>query len=86
MLLELCAEKGLIITNSMFQQKARFKTPWRHSSSKHWHLLDYVLMRQKDRRDMLDTGVMPTADCNTDHRLVWTKVGLKIKPVRKRGA
>ena len=43
-------------------------------------------MRQKDRLDMLDTGVMPTADCNTDHRLVWTKVGLKIKPVRKIGA
>ena len=33
MLLELCAELGLIITNSLFQQIATFKTIWQHPRS-----------------------------------------------------
>ena len=33
MLLELCAELGLIITNSLFQQIAKFKTIWQHPRS-----------------------------------------------------
>ena len=30
LLLELCAEHSLTITNTLFQQKARFKTTWKH--------------------------------------------------------
>ena len=33
MLLELCSEQGLIITNSLFQQIAKFKTIWQHPRS-----------------------------------------------------
>ena len=35
----------------------------RHPCSKHWHLLDYVLTRQHDTRDVLHTRVMPSANC-----------------------
>ncbi|WP_295438499.1 hypothetical protein, partial [Thiolapillus sp.] len=52
----------------------RFKATWRHPRSKHWHLLDYVLTRQHDTRDVLHTTVMPSADCYTDHRLKKTEV------------
>ena len=45
LLLEMCAEHSHTITNSLFQQKARFKTTWRHPRSKHWHLLDYIIVR-----------------------------------------
>ena len=61
-LLEFCSEHQLIITNTLFQQKDRYKTTWRHLSSKHWHLLDYVLTQQHDTRDILHTRVMPSAD------------------------
>ena len=40
------------------------------------HLLDYVLTRQHDTRDVLHTRVLPSADCYTDHRLVRCKVPL----------
>ena len=75
MLLELCSEHNLTITNTLFQQKARYKTTWRHPRSKHWHMLDYIL----------HTRVMPSADCYTDHRLVRAKVNLRIKvtPIKK---
>ena len=67
---ELCSKHQLVITNTLFQQKDRFKTTWRHPRSKHWHLLNYVLTRQHGTRDVLHTRVMPSADCYTDHRLV----------------
>ena len=55
LLLELCAEMDLCITNTLFQQKARFKTTWRHPRSKHWHLLDYIIVWQQDATDVLHT-------------------------------
>ncbi|WP_374210040.1 hypothetical protein, partial [Thiolapillus sp.] len=57
LLLEFCSEHQLVITNTLFQQKDRFKATWRHPRSKHWHLLDYVLTRQHDTRDVLHTRV-----------------------------
>ena len=35
LLLELCSEHQLVITNTLFQQKDRFKATWRHPRSKH---------------------------------------------------
>ena len=85
LLLELCAEYSLTITNTLFQQKARFKTTLGHPRSKHWHPLDYVLVRQKDKKDVLHTRVMPSADCYTDHRLLHSIVRIVIKPdIKKR--
>ena len=63
--LEFCSEHQLVITNTLFQQKDRFKATWRHPCSKHWHLLDYVITLQHDTKDILHTRVMPSADCYT---------------------
>ena len=84
LLLKLCAEHSLTITNTLFQQKARFKTTWKHPRSKHWHLLDYILVRQKDVKDVLHARVMPSADCYTDHRLVCATARLIMRPAVKR--
>ena len=86
LLLEFCTEQQLVITNTIFQQRDSLKTTWMHPRSKHWHLIDYVLVRQRDRNDVLHTRVMPSAECHTDHRLVRCKLRLHFKPKpRKRG-
>ena len=84
MLLEFCSEHQLIITKTLFQQKNRFKATWRHSHSKQWHLLDYILTQPLDMRDILHNKVMPSADCYTDHRLVQCKVTFTFKSPPKR--
>ena len=84
LLLELCTQHQLTITNTVFQQKNSLKTTWMHPRSKHWHILDYVLVRQKDLKDVLHTRVMPSAECHTDHRLVRCKLKLKFKPKPKK--
>ncbi|KAL6464878.1 hypothetical protein MHYP_G00271950 [Metynnis hypsauchen] len=57
-LLALCSEHNLTITNTIFQQKAKYKTSWMHPRSKHWHLIDYVIVRRRDISDVLKTRAM----------------------------
>ena len=85
LLLEFCTEQQFVITNSIFQQKDSLKTTWMHPRSKHWHLIDYILVRQRDLKDVLHTRVMPSAECHTDHRLVRCKLNLHFKPKPKKG-
>ncbi len=77
MLLSNCVKHDLIITNTLFRQKNKFKASWRHPRSKQWHLIDYVIVRARDVRDVNNTRTMVGADdCWTDHRLIrstmWT--------------
>ena len=83
-LLTLCSEYNLIITNTLFQQPNKYKTTWQHPRSRHWHLLDYVIVRRSDRDQVHSTRVMRGANCWTDHRLVRSKLSLKIRPQHRR--
>ncbi|XP_023815252.1 uncharacterized protein LOC111948070 [Oryzias latipes] len=85
LLLELCTEHQFTISNTLFQQKASLKTIWMHPRSKHWHLIDYIIVRQRDTKDVLHNRVMPSAECHTDHRLVRCKLNHHFKPKPKKG-
>ena len=56
LLLKFCAEHELLITNTntVFRLLVRNRTSWTHlhPRSKHWHLIDYVIVRQRDRQDV----------------------------------
>ena len=58
LLLSLCTRNQLIITNTLFQQEEQFITTWMHPGTKKWHLLDYIITRSKDARDVLHTRAM----------------------------
>ena len=51
-----------------------------HPRSKHWHLIDYIIVRRKDRQDVRVTKAMCGAECWPDHRLVVSKLNIHIKP------
>ena len=72
LLLLKCAEHELLITNTVFRLPTRRKTSWMHPRSKHWHLIDYVIVRNKDRQDVRVTKTV-WSDCWTGHRLVVSK-------------
>ena len=83
-LLSLCSEHSLVITNTIFQLKNKHKTTWMHPRSKHWHLIDYVIVRQRDRSEVLLTRAMRGAECSTDHNLILTKLQIAIRPLMHR--
>ena len=73
LLLDTCMAYNLHITNFNFQLPLRNRTSWMHPRSKHWHLIDYIIVRQEDRSDVRITKSMCSADCWTDHRLLVSK-------------
>ncbi|KAI8490084.1 hypothetical protein Bbelb_321540 [Branchiostoma belcheri] len=84
-LLTFCAEHALVITNTLFQLRTLHKTTWMHPRSKRWHMLDYALVRQRDRKDVKITRVMRGAQGWSDHMLVRVKLCLHIKKhIRKK--
>ncbi|PFX27511.1 Craniofacial development protein 2 [Stylophora pistillata] len=83
LLLETCAAHDLLITDTVFRLPTRNKTSWMHPRSKHWHNLDYVIVRQRDRRDVRVTKTMCGAEYWTDHRLLISKMNFPITPPRR---
>ena len=83
LLLKKCAEHELLTTNTVFRLQTRNKSSWMHPRSKHWHLIDCVIVRRKDRQDVRVTKTMCAADCWTDHRLVVSKLNLRIQTARQ---
>ncbi|CAH8572038.1 unnamed protein product [Dicrocoelium dendriticum] len=73
-LLSLCANHGLTITNTRFALSASDIATWTHPRSGHAHLLDYVIVRQRDMREVRMTRVLRGAECGPDHKLVRTKL------------
>ena len=83
LLLQTCSEHELLITNTIFPLPIRNRTSWMHPRSKHWHLIDYVIIRKRDRRDIRVTKAMCGAECWTDHRLIVARLNLHIQPKRR---
>ncbi|VDL91244.1 unnamed protein product [Schistocephalus solidus] len=53
-----------------------------HPRSRRWHLLDYVLVRRRDRQEVLVTKAINDADGWTDHCLVISQIRLQLQPRR----
>ncbi|BHF71785.1 hypothetical protein SprV_0401484500 [Sparganum proliferum] len=83
LLLRTCAEHRPILTNTFFCLPEREKATWRHPRSRQWHLLDYFVVRRRDQRDVLVTKAIAGADAWTDHRLVISKMRIRLQPRRR---
>ena len=51
-LLALSSELGFAITNTFFQYCDMHKTSWMHPRYKHWHFIDYVIVRRRDLNEV----------------------------------
>ncbi|XP_068675587.1 uncharacterized protein [Montipora foliosa] len=80
MLLNKCTEHSLVITNTLFRMKDRHKGTWRHPRSRHWHIIDYVITRKRDRQCVLNTRAITGSDsCFTANRMVRSVFRLKLR-------
>ena len=77
-LLSFCALNELSIMNTCFEKKNIYKYTWQHHGSKHWHCIDYIIMRQRQRRLCQDVAVIHSADCWTNHKLLCAKIRVKV--------
>ena len=79
LLLQLCTEFDLAVCNTFYQQKVMHRVTWIHPRSKHGHILDYIITRKRDLRDVCTVRVIRGAECGTDHKLVRGKLKMCIK-------
>ena len=77
-LLSFCALNELTIMNTHFKKNNIHKFTWQHPGSKQWHCIDYIIVRQKQRRLCRDVGVVRCADCWTDHKLLCARISIKV--------
>jgi len=80
--LEFCMTHSLVVTNTVFQQADKYKGSWMHPRSGHWHLIDFVLTKQRDLRNIRLTRVMRATTSWSDHRMVRTSEFLTSKAVK----
>uniref|UniRef100_A0ABM5FF36 Uncharacterized protein n=1 Tax=Pogona vitticeps TaxID=103695 RepID=A0ABM5FF36_9SAUR len=78
-LLEFCCYYGLCVSNTFFNTKLQHRVSWRHPRSKHWHQLDLILTRRSSLASVTITRSYQSADCDTDHSLVCSRVKLRTK-------
>ena len=75
-----CAKHNLFITNTVFHLPTRNKISWMRPHSKHRHLIDYVIVRVTDRRDVRVMKAMCGVECWTDHCLMISKLSSRVQP------
>ncbi|KAK2171071.1 hypothetical protein NP493_1105g00008 [Ridgeia piscesae] len=76
LLLALCSEFELIVTNTMSKQKDERKTTWMHSS--------FIITRCRDKMDIHSTRAMRGANCWTNHQMLRSKVAFRIRQKHNR--
>ena len=82
-LLEVCSYRKLCISNTFFNTKPHHRVSWMHPRSHHWHQLDLVITRRANLQCIMSTRSYHSADCDTDHALVCSRVRLKPKKLHR---
>ena len=82
-LLEFCSHHHLCITNTFFECKPIHKGTWRHPRSKTWHQIDFTITKQSNLHNVKNSRTYHSADCNTDHSLVRSKIKFVPKAIYK---
>ena len=80
LLLNICTENNLTITNTLYWQANKYKTTWMHPRSKQWHMINFAIVSRQDIQKLCITRVMRAAECWMDHQLVMTTLRLHFAP------
>ena len=78
LLLNICTQRHLCITNTYFSQPDKNYFMWMHPRSRHYHLLEYMVAHKVDLADILSTKAMWGAECSADHYLVRSCLRMKV--------
>ncbi|CAC5378109.1 unnamed protein product [Mytilus coruscus] len=78
-LLDNCHSNNLVITGTIFHQKAKHTVTWILPNKKTENQIDRILVKKQHRISMLDTRAMRGADIGCNHELQRCKLRIKFK-------
>ena len=70
---------NLLITKNVSHLSIHYRISWMHPRSKHWHLIDYIIVRQRDKWDVRVTRTVCSASYRFDHRIIIYKLNIQSK-------
>jgi len=73
-LLDWMKSNGLIAANTCFQHRRKEKYTWVSPDGQYKNMIDYIIVRKRERREVRDSRSLVSADYDTDHQLVWMKM------------
>ena len=79
----LAMHNNFVIGGTVFPHKDVHKGTWISPGGRIVNQIDHILIKRKFRSSLLDTRVMRSADCDSDHMLVIGKIRVKLKMNRK---
>ena len=80
-----CKSNGeLLLATYMFKQKDESKTTWMHPRSRHWHMIDFIITRCRDKMDIHSSRAMRGSNCWTDHQMLRSNVAFRIRQKNNR--
>ena len=77
MLIAICQENTLVITNTLFQQHNRRLYTWTSPDGQHQNQIDYILCSQRWRSSIQSAKTRQGADCDSDHELPIAKTEIE---------
>ncbi|KAL4152963.1 hypothetical protein QTP88_000796 [Uroleucon formosanum] len=76
---EFCRENGMIITNTRFQNPKRRIYTWKMPGDIARYQIDYILLKNRFKKQVKFCKTYPSADCDSDHNIVIAKCELRYK-------
>ena len=84
LLLALCSEFELIVTNTMFKQKGERKITCMHPRSGQWYMIDFIITRCQNNMDINSSRAMRGGNCRPDRQMLKSKVAFRIRQKHNR--
>ncbi|XP_049864013.1 craniofacial development protein 2-like [Schistocerca gregaria] len=84
-LVEFCTEHNLIIGNTWFKNHKRRLYAWKNPGDTKRYQIDYIMVRQRFRNQVLNCKTFPGADVDSDHNILVMTCRLKLKKLQKGG-
>ncbi|KAI5741951.1 hypothetical protein M8J77_001464 [Diaphorina citri] len=75
-LIDFCKEKDFIITNTLFKQPVKRRYTWTKPGGTEHFQIDYIIVRRKHMKCVLQSKTYPGADITSDHNLLSMKFRL----------
>ena len=74
MFLDWMEDNKMIALNTCFQHRKSQRYTWVSPGGKHKNMIDYIAIRKRDMKECLDSRSLKSADCGSDHQMVWAKI------------
>ena len=83
LLVDLCRENSMVVTNTWFKNHPRRLYTWRSPGDLTRNQINYILSSKRFRNFILNCKTYSQADCNTDHILLVATLRLNLKTCTK---